>query len=476
LEIQCSLHQSNNTVEHQSILPVEYDGVVKGRENKHKTTRYDHNFIHHKKRRSTMVVVGSVIRAKRPASLLTIGVPKNDHSDVKCTCRAVVATVQDDGKSICVLWEPLAPRPLPPCNRHDFLITPKFDDRNNEDEDEDDSEAILSLEEVRPLLEFETTENSSPSQSTSTTDVSLQLSISTWKDRGDTLLRLGDASSATSYYERALYQSNQVSIGSTIIISIQGFPKIAEVDCIEDESDDDGSPPPTTTNLDVTIVDTGEEKSIKSTSVLIGILDSDPEKLQERIFLNLARCMLQLADLDSGGGRRSKYLKAAVLATTLVIAIASYRDHNDEDSKVAPNAQTAMILRVKAQSGLSKWPNAMADAKQLVKAGNDQGVKLVASLERQKKLVARTDKKLAKEMCRLVESSTASGSVSASTNPHAEASTLSERPLNVSPSKTHAEQSPILPLFSTLGLLFYLVLPVAAAILITQLAIDYFKN
>jgi hypothetical protein len=407
-----------------------------------------------------MVDVGSVIRAKRPAS--SVGAPNND---LKCSAgRAVVATLQDDGRSVCVMWEPMAPIPIAPCTRQDFLVAPKS---VGEGEEEDENETLLPMEEIQPLLEFEI---KSASISKSIEDSS-QPTIPTWKDRGDVLLRLGDASCAASYYERALYQSSNVSTGSTIIISIHGYPKIAEVDCIDET--EDGS----ITSLDVTIVETLEEKTVKSTSVLIGILDPDEEKFQERILLNLARCMLQLADLDSVAGNRSNYLKSAVLATTLVITIASFREHGEEDNAegktLSQNAQTALILRVKAHSGMSKWPNAMADAKHLLKAGNEQGAKLVASLERQKKMAARTDKKLAKEMCKLVESSTTFGSVSARTS--LGGTPISSQTQDSSPPKTHPATSPTLSLSSIAGLAL-LVFPVAAAILRSQLTTHFFKS
>ena len=206
------------------------------------------------------------------------------------------------------------------------------------------------------------------------------------------MLRLGDASAAASYYEVALSKSSIISLGSTVVVQIQGFPKIAEVDCTEDDS------------VDVTIVESGDEATLKKSEVLLGVLEQDPEKYQERILLNLARCMLQLSELDTVN--RPKYLKSAVLASSLVITIASFHEESNSQSLLA-NSQTALLLRGRALGGLSKWPNAMADAKKVIKAGDaEQGHKLLATLERKKKQQAKQDKKLSKAVCQWVQTAT----------------------------------------------------------------------
>ena len=209
-------------------------------------------------------------------------------------------------------------------------------------------------------------------------------------------MRLGDASSAASYYERALQECNCISIGGSVIVNVEGFTKVAEIDCIEDDT------------VDITIVESGDEKSIKKSSILLGIMESDPDNLQERILLNLARCMLQISSMDNIN--RNKYLKSAVLATTLVITISQFQhdnNHNDESQgTLSNNAQTGLILRCKAWIDLSKYTQAKQDAMKLVKVRNDQGNKLLTTIDRKKTQKAKTDKKLAKEMCRLVQQST----------------------------------------------------------------------
>jgi hypothetical protein len=327
---------------------------------------------------SSNMEVGSVVRARRPQNPKTTG-------------RAIVATLQDD-KSVCLLWEPFPPKPILSLggqkssnenNQKIFLVSPI---RAKEQEGE---ETIVNILEVQELLLFE---------KLSSTESSEDSNVSLWKDRGDQLLRLGDASSAASYYEAAISKSSTISIGGTIVVQIKGFPKIAEVDCVEDES------------VDVTIVDSGDEATIPKSEILLGLLEPDNDKLQERILLNLARCMLHLSEIDTMN--RPGYLKSAVLACSLVVTISPFhegQEHHADDTneRLSANAQTALLLRAKAQADLSKWPNAMADAKKLIRAGNEQGRKLLESFERKKKQRAKLDKKLSKAVCRWVQTATA---------------------------------------------------------------------
>jgi hypothetical protein len=307
---------------------------------------------------ASSLTVGAIVRVRHPLH-------------VKSTCRAIVATLQDE-KSACLIIEEISPRPLAQTR---FLISPRSIPYKSQDGE--DSEFTVAMDQIQELLAFET-DNASPDEN----------SINTWKERGDQLFRLGDAASAVPYYEMALNLSTHVDIGGTVILLTKGFPTLAEIDCAEDDS------------LDITIVKTGEESTIKKSDVVLGIQESDEEKLQDRILLNLARCMLQLTEVD--GANRPKYFKAAVLACSLVLTIASYRE--DDGSK---NFQTALYIRSKAQSGLSKWPHAIADAKKLGKLGNDQGPKLLATIEKQKKVQVKQDKNLAKAVSRWVQTATA---------------------------------------------------------------------
>jgi hypothetical protein len=312
--------------------------------------------------------------------------------------------------TLCILWEPIYPKNLI-TEGNSFLITPKSIRREPEQD-----EATVTIDTVEGLLSFEI----DPTTDCSDTKATTSDSIALWKERGDKLLRLGDASAATSHYEKALFDSSSVSIGGTVIISVEGFPRIADVDCVDD--DDDGA------TIDVTLLHNDNEKTVKLSAVLLSLLEYDATNIQERILLNLARCMLQLSDLDISN--RPKYLKAAVLATTLAITISLFREEpppppppqqqqqgaaDVESLLLLPtNAQTALVLRCKAYTGLSKWSKATSDARKLVKRGSneEQGWKLLVGIDRKKKLRAKTDKKLAKEICLLVQSATTTAAAS----------------------------------------------------------------
>ena len=315
--------------------------------------------------------VGFIVRAPLPHHPTALG-------------RALVLTEPDEqDNTVCLLWEPIAPKPkstsIPSYSTKRFLITPLLHPPKNIDQEE----VTIASQVVKPLLPFE--------DSCIADDDSL--TVAEWKDRGDQLLRLGDASAAASYYEMALSKSSTLQIGSTIITKMGGYPKLAEVDCVEDDS------------LDVTLVESEEESTITHSQILLCLLEPDAEKCQERILLNLARCLLQLADLDNATSEsRPKYLKAAVLACTLALTIISFAA--DDETEISANSQTAWILRAKAQAALSKWPHALSDAKKVVKAGHKQGRKLLDEIERQQRQKVKTDKKLAKELCKWVETAT----------------------------------------------------------------------
>jgi len=341
-----------------------------------------------------MLAVGSIVRFKRGSK----------------RCRAMVATVGgsgaaadlkdvSDNNTLCILWEPIYPNLI----SEKFLITPKSIHRETKQD-----ESTIKVDTMEGLLPFEIDlyNDSDVSGKAATGSGKAISNIIMWKERGDQLLRLGDASAATSYYEKALFDSSSVSIGGTVIISVEGFPRIAEVDCVDDDDNyDDGG------TIDVTIVYNEDEKTVKQSTVLLSVLEADATSLQERILLNIARCMLQLSDLDVVN--RPKYLKSAVLATTLVITISFFREQQQgadgELSLFPKNAQSALVLRCKAYTGLSKWSKATSDARKLMKRGSngEQGHKLLVGIGRKKKLRSKTDKKLAQEICLLVHSATA---------------------------------------------------------------------
>ena len=317
--------------------------------------------------------VGSRVRAARP-------------NHPKLSGCAIVATEPDDNDHVCLLWESTAPEPINiklMRQNKAFLVTPILSPKKKEEEEEE-TEAVVSINNIQPLLPFENSEYDKE-----------DASLADWKDWGDQLLRLGDAFAAVPYYEIALSKSSVLQVGCTIILQRGGFLKLAEVDYIED------------TSVDVTLVDSGEESTISKSSILLCLLDPDADKIQERILLNLARCLFQLADLDDGSqSARPQYLKAAVLSCTLAVTISTFHEGGEERNTLPINLQTALILRAQAQARLSKFAHAFADAKRVAKAGNKQGQKLLQDLERQQKQRIKTDKKLAKEVCKWVQTAT----------------------------------------------------------------------
>jgi hypothetical protein len=366
--------------------------------------------------------VGFVVRAPLPNHPNALG-------------RALVLTEPDEqDDTVCLLWEPTAPKPisLPSSSTTKlFLITPLLRPPKNIEQEE----TTISSQVVKPLLPFE--------DSCIADDESL--TVAEWKDRGDELLRLGDASAAASYYEMALSKSSTLQIGSTIITKMGGYPKLAEVDCLEDDS------------LDVTLVESGEE-TITHSQILLCLLEPDTEKCQERILLNLARCLLQLADLDHPTSEsRPKYLKAAVLACTLALTVISFV--NDDEKEIPANSQTAWILRAKAQAALAKWPHALSDAKKVVKAGHKQGRKLLDDIERQQRQKVKTDKKLAKEVCKWVETATSDSVSDDQVAPKEDTNDA------ITPKETTTNA----PSFSIPSWLQFVILPLMAALLIQKL-------
>jgi hypothetical protein len=168
----------------------------------------------------------------------------------------------------------------------------------------------------------------------------------------------GDVSAASAFYELALQCcSSKVEIGKTILIKVEGYAKVAEVECVEENL-----------SMDVTSVETGEERTVQEKDVLLWVQEPDPNHLQERILLNLTRCLLQLAEVTSlPQQHRPLYLRSAVLGCTLVLALAEFYKTKDSDEKEATSTEkTSLLLRSQAYSNMNKFPHAMADAKGLM--------------------------------------------------------------------------------------------------------------
>ena len=303
--------------------------------------------------------------------------------------KAVVATVQDD--EVCVIWEDEAPRPIQPSKEISFIVTPTFKTFNRS---EDEAETTVPRESIAVLLPFETELPSVDGFSQKSAPLD---EIFLWKERGDSLLRLGDASAAATFYEMSLRLSSPAkpSIGSTVVVKIKGFTKLAEIDCTDDS---DGT-------VDITMCGTGDEKTVKGSDILLSILDGDEsERLQERILLNLTRCLLQLSEVTTDFSRRSSYLRSAVLACSLSLAA----DEFHPSDSVSPTQKTALLLRSRSQIARSKLPNATADIKRLLSLDpdNKEGKRVLRDIERLKLQQQKSDKKLVKELCQWVNKAT----------------------------------------------------------------------
>ena len=410
---------------------------------------------------TTTVEVGTTIRLRRPQNPKVFGRAVVAYTTASSQEADGETSYTSDHDQVCVLWEPIPPQRLTfveesssktattvTATTTKFLIAPNSSNVKIEEEEE----YLVDKNQIQELLPFETEtapkdedlQKKADQQDSSSASANV---ISYWKDCGDQLLRLGDPSSAVPYYEIALSKSSHISIGSTAIIQVKGFTKLAEVDCVDDDE----------STVDMMVVETGEEMTIPKSHVLLAVLEPDPDSLQPRILLNLARCMIQLSEYDIATVNRPKYLKSAVLACSLVITLSS-SDDND-DSGFANNMQTALLLRGKALGGLSKWPNAIADAKKLIKiGGSKEGQKLLQILERLKAKQIKTNKKLSKEVARWVQTATNESSVS---DDHHEKERTSTSGDNAKQQELPTKPSPVSSLLS-------IALPLLAAILIHQ--------
>ena len=300
----------------------------------------------------------------------------------------------------------MAPQPLPAVDdvasrrklKRPFLVAPLFPPTSNSDHDSgDDQEEELPLSSLEALLPFEC--DGQQSSALPPTPASL-------KEQGDALLRLVDYSSAVAQYEAALGLTSNLDLGGTVIINDgTGRTVLAEVDCIDEE---EGG---TKCTADVTIVGSGDEKTVDaSKDILLCLLDNDEERLQERILLNLSRCLLQLADIDgsTNNTRATKYRKAAVLGCTLALSCASYAGTESDGNGGIGTESKARLIRAGAYLDLGKSKHATADAKRVLKADADnlQAKKLLRNIERRDLQRKRTDKKLAKDVCKWVNTAT----------------------------------------------------------------------
>lgn len=317
--------------------------------------------------------------------------------------------LNEEQTTASLLFEDPAPRslPLPPAAggrkrrlQRLFLLVPDFEDGSgNESAAAEAEEKDVPVSSLTPVLPFEGAD-------TDDTDDAESL-----KGRGDDLLRSRDYSSAATYYEASLSLTSVLSIGASVVLKRGGRSVVAELDCIEKDT------------LDVTYLSSDgqeEEGTVREKDILLCLSsgdDDDGPRLQERILLNLSRCLLRLAEIDVAGkralARPAEYRRAAVLGCTLALTCASHRAREIGNEGGGGGAGTteekARLLRAAAFAELQgKYKHAVADLRRALKLnpGCAQAKRMARELEVRDARRKRTDKKLAKEVSRWVQRAT----------------------------------------------------------------------
>jgi hypothetical protein len=312
--------------------------------------------------------------------------------------RSIVATLPDDDGRISLVHDDLAPAPL--ARRGRFLIAPMF---NSVGAQVREGEAVAS--DLLPLLAFE--------------DRDCGDDVAAYKDYGDQLSRLSDYTCAISYYEAALsFNSSKVEIGGTVVVRRKGTAVMAEVDFIENDGGNN-------ILYDVTFISGQDDATISRKEILLAVWTKDVSNLQIKVLLNLSRCLLKLADIDSTRGtssrvgenmpsancsRQNGYRQATVLGCSIAISICDHRasEGTSNSSELNSLREKARIVRSRAFLALRKLPNATVDAKKVLvqNATNREAQGLLSEIKAAEAYIKLTDKKLSKEVCRWVKTAT----------------------------------------------------------------------
>ena len=303
--------------------------------------------------------------------------------------KCIVSSVDDGG--ISVVQDDLAPVPL---FGDSFLIAPTV---SREDIMEDD-ECEVVMSDIMQLLDFEGQDNHKVEDDTQDTSILVER----YKDYGDQLLRINDYACAISYYEAALNcvssQAN-IGIGSTIVVNRKGHCVIAEVDCVEDNN-----------SYDVIFISDNEETTIAQKEILLAVWIKDVMYVQVKILLNLSRCLLKLADVDSNN-RGKSYRQAAVLGCSIAITLCEYHAlENNQSEQLDSFIEKARIVRSRAFVSLRKLPNATIDAKKVLcmSADNREAQSLLSEIKVIQAYTKSLDKKISKEIAKYVQSAMSS--------------------------------------------------------------------
>lgn len=315
-------------------------------------------------------------------SVARVALPDNP----KLARRAMIVTV--DGSKASILWEERYPNP--------FSCQPRFVVSPSSLGSGDDTELEVSLDKLLPLLDVEK-ESVPPLPAVAGETCRRPKKVEKtrvlrWKDRGDQVFKLGDACAALPYYEYALYMTFLTeSIGASVLIKKEGFVQVAEVDCVNDDDN----------VMDITWEESGEEESLPLSGNMLTILEPHCDNIQERILLNLTRCLIQIA--ETGAERRSAYAKAAALAATMALVLTEYHD------KTSDRVITSLLLRAQAQTILQRFSHAQQDLQRIMHnhPQHRQAQQMLRQVMQRQKETEKRDKVLAREVCRWVEASTA---------------------------------------------------------------------
>mmetsp|Transcript_17650 Transcript_17650/g.35269 ORF Transcript_17650/g.35269 Transcript_17650/m.35269 type:complete len:364 (-) Transcript_17650:1066-2157(-) len=322
------------------------------------------------------------------------------------TCKAIVATVSGDN-TVSLVRDDLAPVPLGRVGK--FIVAPLFNSVGINSVGRSVEECESSIDDLMELLPFEDKSGNEIADSLSTAE-----KVEFYKSRGDQLLRLNDYTCAAAYYEAALSFIANVSIGGTCIARKNGDAVIADVDCIDDDQ------------YDVTFTSQNgeeEETTIPLKDILCSIWCKDEAYLQPRCLLNLSRCLVKLAEIDSTSGnvgcagqrkratRQEKYRSSAVLGCSITITLCEHLKESTASPDVAlldSLIGKARVIRSRAFIGRNMLKNAMVDAKKVTTQDPDDkdALKLISeikAIEARSKLL---DKKISREVCRWVKKAT----------------------------------------------------------------------
>jgi len=342
------------------------------------------------------------------------------------TCKAIVATISGDN-TVSLVRDDLAPVPLGRVGN--FIVAPLFNGRSVE-------ECESSIDDLMELLPFEDKSGNEIADSLSTAEKG-----ELYKNRGDQLLRLNDYTCAAAYYEAALsFIASNVSIGGTCIARKNGDAVIADVDCIDDDQ------------YDVTFTSQNgeeEETTVPLKDILCSIWCKDEAYLQPRCLLNLSRCLVKLAEIDSTSGnvgcagqrkratRQEKYRSSAVLGCSITITLCEHLKESTASPYVAlldSLIGKARVIRSRAFIGRNMLRNAIIDAKKVTSQDpNDKdALKLISeikAIEARSKLL---DKKISREVCRWVKKATTTSEGAAAIERMDEESSVSDSETNLS--------------------------------------------